>query len=123
MAQRRGTDRRVGAKLRARRIELGLSQDDVAEGLGVSQVQVAKYERGENQVPLDKARALVKVLKIDIAHLLGIQTAEVSPWAMDIARKLDALPEAISRDFGRLISTYYDLQIEGNGLQAEGVAV
>ena len=40
----------IGARLRTRRRQLGLSQSDLADKLGVSFQQVQKYERGANRV-------------------------------------------------------------------------
>jgi transcriptional regulator with XRE-family HTH domain len=41
-------NRRVGARLRRRRRELGLSQAEVAHAVGVTFQQIQKYERGAN---------------------------------------------------------------------------
>lgn len=43
-------DVHVGRVLRARRQELGQSQSELAEALGVSFQQIQKYERGTNRV-------------------------------------------------------------------------
>lgn len=100
----------IGQRLRSRRVALALSQDAVAEAIGVSQVQVAKYETGQNQVPIDKVGALVDILNIDVSELLGIapHNGAPSPWAIDIARKLECLPLTIKRDLGALINDLFD---------------
>ncbi|MEM6491507.1 MAG: helix-turn-helix transcriptional regulator [Pseudomonadota bacterium] len=43
-------DKILGARVRARRIALGLSQKDLAEALGVTFQQVQKYESGSNRI-------------------------------------------------------------------------
>ena len=43
-------DAMVGAKIRARRVELGRSQTDLANHLGLTFQQVQKYEKGMNRV-------------------------------------------------------------------------
>lgn len=43
-------DVHVGAKIRTRRKELGLSQQALAEACGVSFQQIQKYERGANRL-------------------------------------------------------------------------
>jgi DNA-binding XRE family transcriptional regulator len=43
-------DRHVGAKVRERRVMLGLTQQQMAELLGVSYQQTHKYERGINRI-------------------------------------------------------------------------
>ena len=43
-------DRHVGARIRQRRKELGMSQELFAEGVGVTFQQLQKYEKGRNRV-------------------------------------------------------------------------
>ncbi len=42
-------DRHVGARIRLRRVMLGVSQEKLAEGLGITFQQVQKYEKGFNR--------------------------------------------------------------------------
>lgn len=44
----------VGARIAARRMELGLTQSDLAKALGITFQQVQKYERGTNRVSSSK---------------------------------------------------------------------
>jgi len=57
-------DRHVGLRIRMRRKELGVSQEKLAEALGLTFQQVQKYERAANRVSASKlfeiARALDK---------------------------------------------------------------
>uniref|UniRef100_UPI0039839B4C helix-turn-helix domain-containing protein n=1 Tax=Phenylobacterium sp. TaxID=1871053 RepID=UPI0039839B4C len=41
-------DRHVGLRVRMRRKEMGVSQEKLAEALGITFQQVQKYERGAN---------------------------------------------------------------------------
>lgn len=43
-------DKTLGARVRARRIALGLSQKDIADALGVTFQQIQKYESGANRI-------------------------------------------------------------------------
>ncbi len=45
-----GNDRRIGQRVRTRRLELGMSQERLAEILGVTFQQVQKYEKGVNRI-------------------------------------------------------------------------
>lgn len=99
------TAQAIGARVRSRRMELGLSQESVGIALGVSQMQVAKYERGENQIGLDRVEALCEVLQVDMGALFGMQIDGLSPWASDMARKLDALPSHQRNAVAFLIDT------------------
>ncbi len=43
-------DRRLGQRVRTRRLEIGMSQEKLAETLGVTFQQVQKYEKGVNRI-------------------------------------------------------------------------
>jgi transcriptional regulator with XRE-family HTH domain len=43
-------DVEIGRKIRALRLERGLSQTDLADGIGLTFQQVQKYEKGTNRV-------------------------------------------------------------------------
>lgn len=56
-------DVEVGRRLRARRIGLAMSQETVAEALGVTFQQLQKYEKGINRVAAGTLFKLAKILK------------------------------------------------------------
>ena len=58
-------DKRVGAKVRMRRLELGLSQTDLANGIGVTFQQVQKYENGANRLGASRLLQVAGVLKVE----------------------------------------------------------
>lgn len=43
-------DKKIGQRVRARRLEIGMSQERLAELLGVTFQQVQKYEKGTNRI-------------------------------------------------------------------------
>jgi len=55
-------DKFVGAQIRARRKKLGLSQEKLAEALGVTFQQVQKYESGMNRVACGRIAHISQVL-------------------------------------------------------------
>jgi transcriptional regulator with XRE-family HTH domain len=61
----------IGARLRTRRRQLGLSQSDLAERLGVSFQQVQKYERGANRVAASTLLVAAGVLGTSVSWLVG----------------------------------------------------
>lgn len=62
------TDIQVGARLRARRMQMKMSQAQLADALGVSFQQVQKYERGANRVSASTLYEAAKVLTVDVAY-------------------------------------------------------
>lgn len=61
----------IGARLRTRRRQLGLSQSDLSDRLGVSFQQVQKYERGANRVAASTLLAAAQALNVTIGWLVG----------------------------------------------------
>lgn len=60
-------DIQIGSKIRSFRLEAGLTQERLAEELGITFQQVQKYERGATKVNLIKLQQLAEVLKIPIS--------------------------------------------------------
>lgn len=58
-----------GKRLRERRIELGISQSELARMLGVSSAAVSNYESGQNAMREDVLLRLFRVLDIDPNYL------------------------------------------------------
>jgi len=61
-------DKHVGRRLRWRRRELKLSQEALAERLGVTFQQVQKYERGANRVSAGRLFELAQALDTTIPY-------------------------------------------------------
>ena len=61
-------DRHVGTRLRLLRLQHGLSQKDIAEGLGLTFQQVQKYENGANRISASKLFEIAALMDISIAE-------------------------------------------------------
>jgi transcriptional regulator with XRE-family HTH domain len=61
-------DTHVGGRIRMRRRVMGLSQESIAESLGLTFQQVQKYERGSNRVSASKLFGIAHVLKVPISY-------------------------------------------------------
>ena len=60
-------DRHVGALIRVKRRALGLSQEALADAIGVTFQQVQKYERGANRVSSSKLFEIAQTLDVPLA--------------------------------------------------------
>ena len=63
--------RRLGAAVRTRRLELGLSQDDLAEQSGLHRTYISDVERGERNVSLDNIGRIANALDTPISALFA----------------------------------------------------
>ena len=61
-------DELIGNKIRARRMSLNLTQDDLAVALNITYQQVQKYEKGKNRVSAARLYEVSKILKVDFAY-------------------------------------------------------
>lgn len=62
----------VGERIKARRKQLGLSVDDIAEKLGKNRATIYRYESDEiENLPLNILEPLAKVLNVSPAYLMG----------------------------------------------------
>ena len=61
-------DRHVGARLRERRIMLGLTQQELAELIGVTYQQAHKYEKGINRIAAGRLSVIARALGVEIDY-------------------------------------------------------
>ena len=59
-------DRHIGSRMRARRTMLGMSQEKLAEALGLTFQQVQKYEKGVNRVGAARLLRIANILDVSI---------------------------------------------------------
>jgi transcriptional regulator with XRE-family HTH domain len=55
-------DQIIGARIRARRLAVGISQEKLAAALGLTFQQIQKYEKGVNRVTAGRLVAIAQVL-------------------------------------------------------------
>lgn len=61
---------KFGAALRARRIELGLTQDGLSELCGLDRTYIGGVERGERNPTLKSVATIAEALRCTVADLL-----------------------------------------------------
>lgn len=60
-------DRKVGQRVRTRRLEIGMSQERLAELLGVTFQQVQKYEKGVNRIAVSRLWDISVALEMPVS--------------------------------------------------------
>ncbi|EGF93084.1 helix-turn-helix family protein [Asticcacaulis biprosthecium C19] len=74
----------MGLNIRRIRRDLNMSQQVLADRIGLTFQQVQKYERGANRVSASKLVAIAKALGVSPASLLpDSQAAAAEPWQTD----------------------------------------
>lgn len=80
-----GIDRIVGQRLRWRRRELKLTQEQLGEKLGLTFQQVQKYEKGVNRISAGRLFEMSQVLGITMTYFYeGIDDMMPSPYRMAV---------------------------------------
>lgn len=95
----------IGERIKARRIELGMSADQLAEKIGVSRSTIFRYENGAiGKVPSEVLAQIAIALRTSFTYLIGME-GDVAPTVgdtsddeineilnnLDIAKKHEAL--------------------------------
>jgi transcriptional regulator with XRE-family HTH domain len=69
----------IGKRIKARRRELGLSQEALATIIDVSYQQVQRYESGKNSLNVEKLQEVAKALSVPVSYLLCPDKYDGSP--------------------------------------------
>ncbi len=72
----RTLERNIGLKIKQRRLELGLTQQDLADKLGLSYQQVQKYETGLNRISAGRLSLVSKILLIRMDYFFDFSSKE-----------------------------------------------
>jgi transcriptional regulator with XRE-family HTH domain len=61
------TDKHVGARVRMRRMMLGMSQEKLGDALGLTFQQVQKYEKGANRIGASRLQQIAEILQVPVS--------------------------------------------------------
>jgi len=92
-------DRHVGARVRERRIMLGLTQQQLADLIGVTYQQAHKYERAINRISAGRLFEIAQVLGVPVSYFFaGLEQdgdRSVTPrerMCLELARNFAQIP-------------------------------
>ena len=83
----------LGIRIKQERLRQGLTQEAVAEAIGVSRTAVSKWESGGSEPTIQNLVALSRLFDVGVDSLLGVekqqysQHPEFTPEAMDYLKK------------------------------------
>ena len=87
-------DAYVGCRLKQRREDLGISQERLAELLGLSFQQVQKYERGLNRVGASRLFQLCGLLSVDPSFFFDGLNVALGPGVSETQNETETLSTA-----------------------------
>ena len=93
-------DRHVGIRMRERRIMLGLTQQQMAELIGVTYQQAHKYEKGITRIAAGRLSGIAQALGVEIGYFYegmsqtpeAVATTPQQRLLLELARNFLALP-------------------------------
>lgn len=108
----------TAARIKARRLELGMTGEALAQKIGVSKTTIYRYENGDiEKIPLNSLEPIANALNTTVAYLIGWEEETPTPESRDgrvdlkglddrtveIIRLLLALPEEKKQEAGSYI--------------------
>ena len=104
------TDRRLGERLRQRRIAAGMTLQDLGVKIGLSYQQVQKYEKGENRMSAGLLLALSDLFGVSVCSFFRDPAGTCCGRSPEVCAAIDRLSElddpALAR---RMLSLLDDL--------------
>lgn len=105
------TDKHVGARVRMRRMMLGMSQEKLGDALGLTFQQVQKYEKGTNRIGASRLQQISNILQVPVSFFFegapnnsnpesGFGEAVSTAYISDFLATSDGL--ALTRAFMRI---------------------
>jgi len=115
-------DRHVGSRIRERRIMLGLTQQEMADLIGVTYQQAHKYERGINRISAGRLFAVAQILSVDVSHFFeglgdvgGPDPTPKQRMLLELARSFIALPSRRHQEALCALARALAETMDGNG--------
>lgn len=93
----------VGKRIRQARVLAGLTQEQLAEKIGISRTAVVRWEAAETEPTLEHLIALTELLHVSADYLLGIDGNhhnQVPDILIDMEAKLNQIIKTIQKDKG-----------------------
>ena len=78
-------DVHVGTRIRQRRSLIGVSQEKLAESVGITFQQIQKYERGSNRVSASRLFQFSKILDVPVSYFFEQFTGEMKSESLPAA--------------------------------------
>ncbi|SRR5712691_73460 len=102
-------DIEVARRVRALRLEKGLSQGKLGSALGLTFQQIQKYEKGTNRIGAGRLQKIAEVFDVPVAALFGAAPPGAADNLLELADSAAAL--RMLRAFSRISSSKLKLAL------------
>jgi hypothetical protein len=100
-------DKHIGSKILSLRLALGLSRDQLAKKLNVTQQQLQKYEKGTNRISVSRLVVIAKALSQGVSYFYEGLSDDNEPMVTQHQR----MCIEISRNFMRIESAEHQTAV------------
>ncbi len=94
-----------GLRVKNLRLEKGLSQSDLAEIMGTSNIMISRYERNEVKPTIDVLIRFAYALETKVAYLVGESKITLDPELSKIVEDILSFPEDRQRLLRSMIAS------------------
>lgn len=104
--------RNMGKRLSSFRKEHGLTQQQLADALGMKQYAIANYETGRYRVPVAMVPELAGALGVTVEALLGLPAAKAKPGPASKLQKQMAQISTLPKEQQKSIMQVLDMALK-----------
>ncbi|MBY5652318.1 helix-turn-helix transcriptional regulator [Rhizobium leguminosarum] len=116
-------DSYVGARIRLRRQLLGMSQERLAEQIGVTFQQVQKYEKGINRIGASRLQRIAEVLHTSPSFFFEQESSEpLTLHGLDLSANMDPVAEFLRTKEGLVLNRAF-LKIADSNIRETVIAL
>ncbi|MBY3210065.1 helix-turn-helix domain-containing protein [Rhizobium laguerreae] len=116
-------DSYVGARIRMRRQLLGMSQERLAEQIGVTFQQVQKYEKGINRIGASRLQRIAEVLHTSPSFFFEQESSEpLTLHGLDLSPNMDPVAEFLRTKEGLVLNRAF-LKIADSNIRETVIAL
>lgn len=98
----------IGSRIKFRRVMLGMTLEQLGEGIGTTFQQVQKYEKGANRIGAARLHAIAEFLDVPISFFFEGHSAEATDMMDPMAEQLADMMK--SKDCIELAMAYLAIQ-------------
>lgn len=103
-------DAMVGARMRLRRIMIGMTQEKLASGVGLTFQQIQKYEKGTDRISASRLLDFSRVLEVPINYFFDDGIFESSDGISEDNASSYKIDPSVRRDTMELIRYYLHIR-------------
>jgi transcriptional regulator with XRE-family HTH domain len=98
----------VGANIKALRLSSGLTQQDLAQTLGIEVETVSRYERGLYTPPVEQLEKIARALGVVAWTLMVSNAEEIDSMGLQMLEQIRRLSDEDAKTIGKIVKTYVD---------------